>query len=140
MITPEFSGQRVRSPPAIVDQIPTERLKVQQPRLTPESARRQNRHGQRGDIYVEKHGEEELSSEENPPRGRRREFHANYRCQIPPRSVSSSLTKQHIGLAQELRKLNKKLDLCYEELKSGFARKIAKTAGPNIGSGMFVLF
>lgn len=130
MITPDFSGRHVRNQPAFDHQT----TKAKQPPRTPES-KRHNRSRQKGHILIEKHGHERHASGEKSPHARRREIHKNLHTQTP----SSSPTKQHFELAQELHNVSGNLGLCYEELKGRYMREIAKDVGLNtVDSGMFL--
>ena len=129
MITPDFTGHHVRSQPAFDQSVEHQQLSG-----TLES-RKHDKRKPKGHILIEKHGHGRRSYGEKSPHSRRREMHKNLQGQSRP---LSSPTKQQLELSKELCNVNEKLGLCYDELKSGYMRGIARDVGLNtVDSGMF---
>ena len=135
MITPDFSGQRVRSQPGF-GQSHHRTAEGEHKHVHSPERKRRDRTRQRGHILIEKHGHERRSHGDESPHIRRWENATNLQGQS---RSSPSPTKQHFDVAQELHNVNENLALCYEELNAGYVREIARNVGlNNVNSGMFL--
>lgn len=135
MITPDFSGQRVRSQPEF-GQSHQRTAEARHKHVYSPERKRHDRTRQKGHILIEKHGHERRSHGEESPHIRRRENQTSLEGQI---RSSPSPTKQHFDVAQELHNVSENLALCYEELNAGYVREIARNVELNtVNSGMYL--
>lgn len=138
MITPDFSGRRVLSQPAYeqsVDHVHGLQNYHVAEKLpgTSESKRHANTR-QKGHILIEKHGHGKGSCGERSPRTKHRQYHKEFHDERLPSPA------KHFELAQELHNVGKKMDSCYEELKSSYMREISRIGFENVNSGNVSLF
>ena len=132
MITPDLSGQVDRSQP----EFGRSEHRHAETRQAPQSPgrKRHDKTRQKGHILIEKHSHERNVHGETPPHTRAKGIHKNLQSR-----PSDSQTK-HLELVKELHTLGEKLDLCYEELKSGYMREIVRDVDLNkVNSGGFFL-
>ena len=134
MITPDFSGQRVRSRAAGFGQSHHRTAEGNHQLAHSPEWRRHDRTRQKGHILIEKHGHERRPLGEKSPRTKRRESPTNLQGESQP----SPTKQQHFSVAQELYNVSENLALCHDELKAGYVREIARNVElNNVNSGIF---